>query len=171
MATQIASPAAASGSGGRNPDRNNGDSHGPGKGKVKRAKKVARAKIHLPHIELTGYFTKGPVVFFLPTLGSRRCDVCVAARILAAVTAVSQNQGDLPPPPPPPPRPRGWQNRPRIPTAGTVVEIDAGCSTCNSKMQGEAQLRQVQGQEDERKQRVDSHHGEEKNTTCEADRQ
>ncbi|GFG03356.1 hypothetical protein IFM5058_01388 [Aspergillus udagawae] len=111
------------------------------------------------------------VVFFLPTLGSRRCDVCVAARILAAVTAVSQNQGDLPPPPPPPPRPRGWQNRPRIPTAGTVVEIDAGCSTCNSKMQGEAQLRQVQGQEDERKQRVDSHHGEEKNTTCEADRQ
>ncbi|KAF4200152.1 hypothetical protein CNMCM8927_003859 [Aspergillus lentulus] len=50
MATQMASvttsdsatsrqPAAASGSSGRNPDRNNGDRRGPGEGKVKKAKK------------------------------------------------------------------------------------------------------------------------------------
>jgi hypothetical protein len=86
MATQMASvinsgsatarqPAAASGSSGRNPDRNNGDRRGPGEGKVKKAKKVSLAKIHLIILKLTVYCTEGPVVCSLSTLGSRRCEV------------------------------------------------------------------------------------------------
>ncbi|KAF4165682.1 hypothetical protein CNMCM6936_007635 [Aspergillus lentulus] len=143
MATQMASvttsdsatsrqPAAASGSSGRNPDRNNGDRRGPGEGKVKKAKKVALAKIHLIILKLTVYRTEGPVVL-CRRWGHDAAKCRVGARALAAVAAAFQDLGH-PPPLPLPVLVAGrivlaWTAQ----IAGSVVGNGASCSACSSK--------------------------------------
>ncbi|KAF4218987.1 hypothetical protein CNMCM8980_001383 [Aspergillus fumigatiaffinis] len=164
MATQMASvinsgsatarqPAAASGSSGRNPDRNNGDRRGPGEGKVKKAKK------------------KGQWCVLCRRWGHDAAKCRVGARVMAAVAAASQNPGHPPPPPSPssPPRPRGWQDRPRM--DGPNSRERRRERRRLQQQTEEDQQRQVQGEEDERDQRVDSPQGEKKDTAREADHQ
>ncbi|KAG2009236.1 hypothetical protein GB937_007832 [Aspergillus fischeri] len=159
MATQMASvinsgsatarqPAAVSGSGGRNPDRNNGDRRGPGEGKVKKAKK------------------KGQWCVFCRRWGHDAAKCRVGARVLAAVAVTFQNQEA-----PPPPRPPSSQNRPRMegPNSRERRAERRRLQRLQQQIE-EDQQRQLQGQEDEREQQVDSPQGEEKDTTGEADR-
>ncbi|KAF7125446.1 hypothetical protein CNMCM5793_001624 [Aspergillus hiratsukae] len=86
--------AATSGSGGRNPDRNNGDQGGPGKRNVKKLKE------------------NGKWCVFCRRWGHEAAKCPVGARVLAGAAAASQIYG--PPHPPSPPRPRERQRRPRM---------------------------------------------------------
>ncbi|KAF7161373.1 hypothetical protein CNMCM5623_006987 [Aspergillus felis] len=143
-------PAAASGSGGRNPDRNNGDRRGPGEGKVKKAKK------------------KGQWCVFCRRWGHEAATCRVGTRVLAALVADCRNQE----PPPPPPRPRDGQNRPRMVGPNSRERREERRRQQRlQQMQEQLQQLQIQAQEDEREQRVDAPQGEEKDTTREADHQ